>query len=265
MTVAIGLVCSDGVVVASDSMGSMGNTARPICKVFAEPDLHMVWTAAGSVYVIEEVEQAIKDAAKDGAIKPSFNVPYLNGIRTRLGPKVTDTIKRCYGNALPHGPNQLGPQGKHPFISDFLLAGWKKNKAWFLEIDNTGQLNWHTDAAFAAVGSGGEFATVAQALMKHYVEGRDINVDDGLLIAYRAIESTCGVSSSFVGLPVWLATSTDKGARVLERTEIDKVGAEVEAWKILESETLLTLRAADQGSVGLIRFDGQVASVDYAA
>src|SRR5665213_4095398 len=106
MTVAIGLVCSDGVVVASDSMASMGTTARPICKVFAQPELQMVWTASGSVYVIEEVAQVIADSVKVSNVKASCHAPDPNGIRTTLAPKVTAAMKKCYESALPFGLNQ---------------------------------------------------------------------------------------------------------------------------------------------------------------
>ena len=196
-----------------------------------------------STSIPEEVEQAIHDAIKVPGVKPSCHAPDPKGIRTTLAPKVTEAMKKCYESALPFGLNQQINQQHHPFISDFLLLGWSQKTAGFLEIDQMGQMNWHTVPKFAAVGSGGEFATVAQALMRHHVEGREVTIDDGLLIAYRAIETTCGVSSSGVGLPVWLATSTDKGARVLDRAEIDKVETEVLGWKQLEIETLTAFRA----------------------
>jgi 20S proteasome alpha/beta subunit len=248
VTVAIGLVCSDGVIVASDSMGTAGNTARPMQKVFAEKDLKLVWTAAGMKFVIEEIEQVIDDIARGSAaasVKPSFNEPNLNGIRDRLGKRVSDRVKMCYEAALPYGLNQLvAPQvPRHAFASDFLFLGWANKTPWFLEIAGDGQMNWHTAEGFAAVGSGGEFAMVAQALMKHHIEG-PITVDDGLLIAYRAIETTCQVSSHYVGLPVRLAVVTDNGARILDGAETDKIRDEVEGWRKVEADTLVNLRAA---------------------
>jgi 20S proteasome alpha/beta subunit len=244
MTVAIGLVCSDGVIVASDSMASSGNTARPICKVFAVPELGVVWTAAGAVFVIEEVEAVVLKEARENRVQAICRAPDLAGVRTALAPKITDKMKQCYGAALPFGINSSlsSTVPQHPFNSDFLLLGWSRDTPWFLEVSHDGQLNWHTSNGFAAVGSGGEFASVAQGLMKHYVEGRELSVDDGLLVAYRTIETTCEVSSHHVGLPVWLAVSTASGARVLERAEIDEIRDTVLGWKQLERETLAALR-----------------------
>lgn len=257
MTVALGLVCSDGVVVASDSMATNGPTARPVCKVYAETDLKLVWTASGSVYVIEEVEAVISKTAKDRAVQAVCREPDLSGIRNRLGDPITAAMQKCYGSALPFGHTQQINQAHHPFVSDFLLLGWSRSTPWFLEIAQDGQKNWHTTSGFATVGSGGAFASVAQGLMAHYLEGERVPVEDGLLVAYRAIATTCAVSSSHVGMPVWLAVATEDKARVLDRAEVDEVGAGVSGWKHLERDTLRTLRAKPETPEELPRFEEQ--------
>lgn len=262
MTVALGLVCSDGVVVASDSMATDGATARPVCKVYAENDLQLVWTASGSVYVIEEVEAAIAKTAKEKAVQAICRAPDLAGIRSRLGDPITAAMQKCYGSALPFGLNQLVNQAHHPFFSDFLLLGWSRSTPWFLEIAQDGQRNWHTTSGFATVGSGGAFASVAQGLMAHYLEGERVPVEDGLLVAYRAIATTCAVSSSHVGLPVWLAVATEGEARVLDRAEVDEVGAGVTGWKHLERDTLRTLRAKPETPEELPRFEEETVGAE---
>ena len=45
MTVALGLVCSDGVLVASDSMASNGRVASAAIKVHRLDKRPIVWTA----------------------------------------------------------------------------------------------------------------------------------------------------------------------------------------------------------------------------
>jgi len=100
-------------------------------------------------------------------------------------------------------------------------------------------MNWHTEKLFAAVGSGGAFATVARALMEHYTEGGPLPVDLGRQVAYRTIDTTCRVSASGVGLPVQLAVVDDNGARELSPDEVKQVGTEVAGWTQLERETLL--------------------------
>ncbi len=245
MTVAIGLVCSDGVVVASDSMAStISNTAHPAQKVRACPELNAVWTAAGSVYIIEEVDQALKDlevtAASQPITKAAFAKPDLPVIRQNLQSFVCDAMKRAYGSAMP-GVNAIPtPFGgtQHPWHSDFLVLGYSSGTPYALEIAGDGQLNWHTAAKFCAVGSGGPFADVTNGLMAHYVEGDDLPVKLGLWVAYRAIETTCRVSSSLVGPPVQLAVVDEGGARVLSSEEIDEVDAGVQGWLTAEKASL---------------------------
>ena len=126
MTVAIGLVCSDGVIVASDSMASAGSTAFPICKVHASTPLKMVWTMAGSVYVSEEVEAAIAALSSNTSAVRAFEQADLNQIRGFLGTEVRRVISQCYNSALPFGQQQAVGQFKTRVYSSqtFCSSGW---------------------------------------------------------------------------------------------------------------------------------------------
>jgi len=139
-----------------------------------------------------------------------------------------------------------GERQMHPFASDFLLLGFAGGTPYFLEVAHDGQLNWHHDAGFYAVGSGGEFASVARALMAHYVEGDDLPVELGLQLAYRTIANTIEVSSQYVSLPVQLAAVDAAGARVLDEGDVERVKQAVQGWMKIEAETL---RAQPGGSV----------------
>ncbi len=245
MTVAIGLVCSDGVIVASDSMSSTAfMTAHQGKKVNAVEELNLVWTASGSVYVIEEVDSAFGElvdyAAQTPQVAETFATPKLQGVRQNLGTYVRDATKKCYKAAMP-GVNPVplpGGSSLHPWNSDFLICGYANATPYFLEIGGDGQMNWHTAARFSATGSGGPFAEVTNGLMAHYVEGEDLPVKLGLWVAYRAIETTCRVSSSSVGLPVQMAVADDDGARVLSDEEVEEVAAGVEGWLTVEKDSL---------------------------
>lgn len=244
MTVAIGLVCSDGVVVASDSMSTSGGIARKGPKVHALSNLPIVWTASGSVYVIEDVtvslEQLDAEAGKEPVLRETFTQPKLEALRGNLSRYVRDPLTECYNAATPGQQMLRGPHGeqRHPFATDFLILGYGSGTPYFLEVANDGQLNWHHDARFSAVGSGGEFASVAHALMAHYVEGEELPVDLGLRVAYRTITNTIRVSSQHVGFPVQLAVADSKGAGVLDEGEVEGVKDAVEGWVKMEAETL---------------------------
>ena len=240
MTVAIGVVCSDGVVVASDSMASAGPTARNVVKVHAVPQLGLVWTGAGSVYLMEEVETAMNELAKDNAVQAVCKEPSTAGIRKRIGAKLSAVYQSTYkGSLLSLGPQQV----PHTMASDLLVAGWSRGTPWFFEFAHDGQQNWHTAAGFASVGSGGPFAEVAGALMSHYLERGPLSLDDGKLVAYRAIDTTCAVSSAAVGPPVCMALASTEDCSVLAPETLREIEVGVQRWKQLESETLEALRA----------------------
>lgn len=244
MTVAIGLVCKDGVVVASDSMSSAGAIAHQGQKVKAVEDLRLVWTASGSVYIIEEVEVAMvalgKEAESEAAIRETFQEPKLQLARQNIAEHARKSMDKAYKSALSGvAPIPLAGGGtRHPWHSDFLFAGYANKTPYLLEVAGDGQLNWHTTHGFSSVGSGGPFAEVARGLMEHYVQGSEIPVALGLWVAFRTIDTTCRVSTQFVGLPVQLAVVDDSGARVLSQDEVDEVDEGVQGWLVEEKDTL---------------------------
>jgi 20S proteasome alpha/beta subunit len=235
VTVGLGLVCKDGVIVASDSMGSSQMIATTSTKVFAYRNNPVVWTAAGAQYVIEEVTAAFETSV-DNKANSQFTGPRPQELRASLTKTIHPTLQRCYQSALSTTPHPPGSTST-VMLTDILMLGYARGTPWFLEFAQDGQINWHTDARFYAVGSGGQFATVCHALMKHYVSD-DLSLAEGLRLAYRAIETTYQVSAGFVGPPVQLAVADGDGARVLGEEEVNKVGLAVERWKVLESETL---------------------------
>lgn len=233
MTVATGLVCSDGVLVASDSMASDPATAHKVNKVFRLQNCPAVWTASGSIYVIEEVEATLA-----GIDQPTvaFTQPNLPALRERLRTHIHKTMQKCYTSALASSPFPAGSTAAN-FHTSFLVAGYASQKPWLLEFAHDGQVNWHTEFGFYAIGSGGPFARVAHGLMAHYLS-RQLTLKQGLQVAYRAIETTCEVSPGGVGMPVRIALVDESGPRVLEESEISEIGDLVARWKTLEAETL---------------------------
>jgi len=80
-------------------------------------------------------------------------------------------------------------------------------------------------------------AAVAQGLMSHYLAAKP-SLQHGLLLAYRAIDTTIEVSSAHVGPPVQIAVCDEHGPRILDVTEIDALNTGVARWKEIERESL---------------------------
>src|ERR1700728_1909914 len=161
MTVALALICSDGVLVASDSMASNGPVASTAVKVRQLAQQPIVWTASGSVFIIEEAAQQLTNLetqiGKDAQVLAAFGQPDLAVIRQSIASLLKQTMAQCYGSALPFGTQQQ-VNGNHPFITDFLVTGYTQTTPYLLEVAHDGQVNWHTDEGFYAIGSGGAFA-----------------------------------------------------------------------------------------------------------
>jgi hypothetical protein len=225
-------------------MSTSGGIAKKGQKVNRLSNLPLVWTASGSVYVIEDVAVKLKElddeAGQQAVLRNAFAKPDLDAIRGNLGRYVREAMAACYTAATP-GQQMLqgaGGEQRHPFASDFLLLGYGDESPYFLEVSHDGQLNWHHEERFYAVGSGGEYASVAHALMAHYVEGEPLPVDLGLEVAYRTIATTIEVSSQWVGFPVQLAVADQNGARVLDGDEVEQVEHAVQSWIKVEADTL---------------------------
>lgn len=249
MTVALGLVCKDGVLVAADSMGSEELTAAKSQKVRVFGRTPALWTASGSVYVMEEVTEALKklDAGgKPDAPLSAFTTPDLVGLRTQLKNSIHPAMSKAYASALSTVP--VPPGHVHPsFVTNFVVVGYSAGTPWLLELAHDGQLNWHHERRFYATGSGGPFATVAMGLMSHYVTA-DLTLNEGKMLAYRTIETTIEVSNGLVGPPVQIATCDATGTEILTEDEIENVRTGVERWKTIERESLRMGTEAEQAT-----------------
>lgn len=252
MTVAIAVVCSDGVIVAADSMSSDGAIAARSQKVHVASELPLVWTAAGSQYAIEEVSAEL--VKMESELKPvdlgAFTKPETESIRLKLGQRTRNGLNRAYKTAVPHGAAQCIPGTTvHPFNTSCLFAGYGREGGYLLEVSHDGQMNWHTPRGFYAVGSGGPFASVARALHEHLLDEGPIELRLGLQLAYRTIETTCEVSTSNVGLPVQLAVVDSEGARVLDEDELEQVQTGVAAWKQSERDAFRGKASEPHGGI----------------
>lgn len=247
MTVAIGMVCADGVIVASDSQTTSGQTASHGDKVHIVANAKAVWTAAGSVYTIEEVaatfDQRISPllvSNEDESVRSAFELPDHSNLRGNVADSIRVAMADAYNSIMPGFAPVASMQPQHPFAAAFLLLGVGQEGNFFLEIGADGQLNWHHDRGFYAVGSGGSFATVAMSLMAHYFEGKSVPLRLGQQLAYRVIETTCEVSAGLVSLPVQMAVADEHGARILDDDELRTIEDQVDAWKELERNTLFS-------------------------
>lgn len=236
MTVAIGLVCSDGVLVASDSMGSSGRVAAPIRKVHALKQAPAVWTYAGSLFMGQTIEAALAAPEVDrreaspsdllAAISPSLRASYATAT---VPPGGTTTA------LLPHA-------------TDALVLTWRDGAPSFSRIQqDLTVVDCHRET-LVAIGSGNEYASVVRAALAHYIDG-PVDLHLGMILAFRVISTVCDVSAWNVAPPVQVAVADSSGARVLDAPDVDELADLCSRWVAVERSSLRLARDRAIGGV----------------
>jgi hypothetical protein len=222
MTVAVGMVCSDGVLVASDSMGSSGLIARQVTKVHAFKEQPIIWTRAGSEFVTQRVRNTMASHDVAGSdVTPLGMVGDL-----------TAAIREAYG--VPQTPpTHASAEDKWDHSTELLVLSWGESPSMIHVPADLAAIEC-SERWFATIGSGHDAASAVQAALAHYSRTAPPTLERGCLIAYRLIEAVCSVSSWGVGVPVQIAVADSLGARILSQAEIDELDTGVERW--LETE-----------------------------
>lgn len=225
MTIAIGMVCADGVLVASDSMGSAGMIARQVKKVHAFDRQPVIWVRAGSEFVTQRIH----------AVMDSHDLAGNEWSLRDLSDEVAASVRDAY--AVPLAP----PTSAEPFdhSSELILLSWTEQPTMLHVPADLATIDC-TDRAFVAIGSGHDAASAVGATLIHYSGEADrIALSKGCLIAYRLVSAVCQVSSWGVSPPVQMAVADAQGARVLSQVELDELDLGVERWLASERETFL--------------------------
>lgn len=224
MTIAIGVVCKDGVVVATDSMGSSGRIATHIDKAHALNSSPIIWAVSGSTYVSQQMEEEIgkRDASQVGDLTPRELADHLRPV-----------VATAY--QVPSPP----PGAEEEDVSvEALFLGWKNNDPSLIHLPADLAPIECSPRGFVAIGSGHEYAMTSKATLGHYFSKTRPSAQTGLLLAYRIVSTVCQVSSWGVGLPVQMAIADDAGARLLSSQELEEVQLGCQRWLSLEASVV---------------------------
>ncbi|WP_373695166.1 hypothetical protein [Actinomycetospora aeridis] len=223
MTVAVGIVYSRGVVIASDSMGSSGTVASRVDKAKAMSNHPIVWAMSGSRYVIQEASRFVEKYDSDGRSRAT-----PEKLAHKLRPVISDAYQ------LP----SLEPGGSasdlHHHSSEALLAGWTRKGPSLVHLPSDLAPVECSSRTFVAIGAGHEFAAASQATLAHYFY-EHLSAEQAFLLAYRVVAAVCSVSSWGVAPPIQMASADEHGARVISARDVEHVEFGVQRW--LQAET----------------------------
>lgn len=225
MTVIIGLLCSDGGILACDSQGTDLQARVRIeveSKVFPL-GTHVAWGLSGP----EGLQQVLKESL-DATVRTNWRQKTLSQIRMSMVDKVTGRQAEAVRQFVPASENARPP------TAEVLLCGFTVDK-WLLEITETGQQQEHFK--FCAVGSAKGTAYHVWNTLKHY-EPHDETAEFGKVLAYRVIDDVIRTEAVFVGFPIRMWVVQDAGVAEVTEPELDALGQLVEEWKKDESRSL---------------------------
>lgn len=195
-TTTVGLVCSDGIIMASDRRATMGYfiASKDVQKVFQIDD-HLAMTVAGSVADAQAIVRLMQAECKLYRLK--------NGRPM--------TVK----NAATLLSNLMFQYKWFPFFVQLLLGGTEGGRNEIYSLDPLGGV---TEEKYTSTGSGSPMAYghIEAAFV------RDGSVKDNLKVAARAVMVAMARDAA-TGEYVDVITVTKAGFRRLEKHEVLKL------------------------------------------
>lgn len=236
MTLIVGILCSDGVVVASDSsatygsdgMSTIGQQSIPKVRVISET---LIYASTGAVGMSQLIHGEIRDSWNAGAYKPLRSAEdYMDAVGKKILNKIApylqsaQILRQLVGSA----------DGS---LCKSLLAMPVGGKAHLFTFEYNGAPEEvSSEARFVSLGSGQPIADPFLAFMKRILWPDSLpSLQEGKLVASWAVRHVCATNPGGVGGQVQLATLTTKGGSAKARLVPEEDLAETEQ-KIADAE-----------------------------
>ncbi|AEH06948.1 archaeal proteasome endopeptidase complex subunit beta [Methanothermococcus okinawensis] len=197
-TTTIGMVCKDGVVLATDKRATMGNLiADKEAKKLYKIDDYIAMTIAGSVGDAQSLVRMISAETKIYKMRTGNNMP----------PHSCATL---LSNIL-HGNRHF------PFLTQLIIGGYDNlHGPKLFSLDPVGGLNEET--SFTSTGSGSPTALgVLEAEYK-----KDMTINKGKELAVKALISAME-RDAYSGNGISLAVIDENGVKIYSDEEIEKM------------------------------------------
>lgn len=236
MTLILALLCSDGLVMASDSQATIETTGQqlkgPAEKLFRPWD-HIAWGASGATGIIQRVDIHLREKH---AASAAFERMHPDEVRKRLAAEIAEVIHPLVTKQYLNLPGRSMP------IAGFLFAGHTARGPVLFEVSDNLMDASHIETGYAAIGSGDIFPYYALAALSHF-DVRNRTLEEAKAIAYRVVSDAINIAAFGLGPPVQMvevrrqANGTYK-VRKLSPEDLRILEDTVYTWKTLEVETL---------------------------
>lgn len=225
MTIAIAVRSTEGVVLASDSMGHASRIATRLKKIQVIEEHNLAVAVSGSEFMTQAALNAARRHPSGESVTPKVIADVLEGIlkeaRERPRPPADDN------HDSPHG-------------AEFLIAAWTTDGPSLIHLPDDLATIECIGKPFVAVGSAHDFAHVVYETLAHHFQG-PLTLTQAMMLAYRIINTVCVVSSWGVGPPVQMSVVTERNATLVDPGELEVLSAEVARWLAVESSYLVDM------------------------
>ena len=193
-TTTLGLICKDGVVVATERRATMGTMiAHKVTKKLFQIDEHLALTTAGLVGDVQVLARYLSAEAKLYRL-------------TREIPMPVEAAATLMANILN--------QNKMLYYVQFIIAGYDLDGPHVYSLDAAGGA---IPDKYVSTGSGSPY--VYGVLEDHYRDG--MSIDEGIDLAIRAISAAMRRDSAS-GDGIDVAVITKEGFRFIPEDEVKK-------------------------------------------
>lgn len=241
MTVVVGFVGADGVVMASDSEATEADHTRfDASKIWTCHDLLLGYSGNTAVEVplaeaFERELATLEDRSRKGCAECLQEAAHA----------VLDRIYRLY---LPRPPEGVIAS---EVAGHLLVAGHDDNGYWLGHLNESAMFTFAA-RPFHAIGAGSVGARVANGLLSRYAAAGS-PVGDLRLIAHRTVAAIIAVLGRGYGIGgdvlMWESLNGDP-FRELGEDELSRVATAVEQWITIEQESLPIVTGSGAAGTG---------------
>lgn len=229
MTLIVGILCSDGVVLAADGAATLGNlgqqTVRQSCRKLNIIDTKVVVGCSGAVGLAQCILGDVETCWKDPRTRNKPPVEWMKQVRKQILPAIEAELKAAAISATVVGH----PVAMASAITQTLVAVPLGEEACLFQFNQQGSPEQaSSDLPFISIGSGQALADTFLAFLRRVFWPDNLpSLGEGLLAACWALTHAIETMPGGVAEPMQIAV-LEKGdggkwkARVLDGHELDE-------------------------------------------
>ena len=259
MTLIVGILCTDGVVVASDSAATFGTSALPTIGQQEVTKIHrlnesVLFSSTGAVGIAQLIAQEVRNAWQNNEFG---NMKAPEEAMNLIGNKIVTTVTPYLGSANLSRP-LIGECSAS--LCKSLVAMPVKRKPCLFHFDYNGAPEQvTTDLPFISLGKGQLIADPFLALLKRLLwKTSPPTLAEGRLVATWTLEHVRATNPGGVGGKSQLATLSSSGSKQPTVTMIKQSDIQEHLQKVSDAEKALVNEVRPSTE------DGQAAKVPEA-